>query len=81
MGCFSMFMYACRGTVANIFLSWSYATILVFILGMAGKAMIPETTSLGYVSWDIGHLAKGYDAYMRNVKPTQEFINDFFAPD
>lgn len=31
MGCFSMFMYACRGTVANIFLSWSYATILVFI--------------------------------------------------
>lgn len=31
-GCCSQFMYACRGTIANLFLSWSYATILVFLL-------------------------------------------------
>ena len=67
--------------IAEIVEKVSKETTLVFILGMAGKAMIPETTKLGYVSWDIGHLAKGYDAYMRKILPTQEFINDFFAPD
>lgn len=55
--------------------------ILVFILGMAGKAMIPETTQMGYISWDIGHLAKSYDAYMKNVEYTQENIANFYAPD
>lgn len=55
--------------------------VLVFILGMAGKAMIPETTKLGYVSWDIGHLAKSYDAYMKNVTYTKENIASFYAPD
>lgn len=31
-GCYSQFMFACRGTIANMFLSWSYATLLMFIL-------------------------------------------------
>ena len=30
-GCGSLLMYACRGTIANLFLSWSYATILVLL--------------------------------------------------
>ncbi len=30
--------------------------ILIFILGMAGKAMISEVTCLGYTAWDIGHV-------------------------
>ncbi len=55
--------------------------LLIFILGMAGKAMIPEVTDLGYVAWDIGHLAKGYNAYMTNMEATKENISDFFAPD
>lgn len=31
-GCCSQFMFACRGTIAIMFLSWSYATILVYLL-------------------------------------------------
>lgn len=30
-GCFSQIMYVCRGAIGNMFLSWSYATILLFI--------------------------------------------------
>lgn len=56
-------------------------TFLLFILGMSGKAMIPEVTELGYVAWDIGHLAKSYDAYMKNIEYTEENVANFFAPD
>ena len=30
--CCSQFMFSCRGTIANMFLSWSYATILLFLI-------------------------------------------------
>lgn len=55
--------------------------LLVFILGMAGKAIIPEVTEMGYCAWDIGHMAKSYNAYMTNMNPTEENIKNFFAPD
>ncbi len=56
-------------------------TIIVFILGMAGKAMIPEVTDLGYVAWDVGHLAKSYNAFMTNMQVTPENMANFYAPD
>lgn len=56
--------------------------LLIFILGMAGKAMIPEVTDMGYIAWDIGHLAKGYNAYMAGmILQTPESISNFYAPD
>lgn len=55
--------------------------LMVFILGMAGKAMIPEVTDLGYCAWDVGHLAKSYNAYRHNMQPTKENIEEFYAPD
>lgn len=55
--------------------------LVVFILGMAGKAMIPELTDLGYVCWDLGHLAKYYNAYLSEVKGTETAIRNFYAPD
>mgnify|MGYP002767304946 CR=1 FL=1 len=55
--------------------------LLIFILGMAGKAMIPEVTAMGYCAWDIGHLTKSYNAYMNNMQPTNENIRNFYAPD
>ena len=56
--------------------------LLIFILGMAGKAMIPEVTDMGYTAWDIGHLAKGYNAYMTGMDGNDaENVADFFAPD
>ena len=56
--------------------------LLIFILGMAGKAMIPEVTDMGYTAWDIGHLAKGYNAYRTGeILQTNESISSFYAPD
>ena len=55
--------------------------LIVFILGMAGKAMIPELTDLGYMCWDVGHLAKYYNAYMTNMEWSKENIAKFYAPD
>ena len=43
--------------------------------------MIPEVTDMGYCAWDIGHLAKSYNAYMNNMQPTKENIKNFYAPD
>lgn len=54
---------------------------IAFILGMAGKAMIPELTDKGYTCWDIGHLAKYYDVYKRGIPGTKENIAKFYAPD
>lgn len=31
-GCCSQLMYVCRGAIGNMFLSWSYATILLYLL-------------------------------------------------
>ena len=56
-------------------------TILVFILGMAGKAMIPELMDYGYTCWDVGHLAKYYNAYMSEMVWSNEARVKFYAPD
>lgn len=55
--------------------------LLVFILGMAGKAMIPDLVNIGYTCWDVGHLAKYYDAYMKNMIWDSENTKKFYMPD
>lgn len=55
--------------------------LIIFILGMAGKAMIPELCDEGYVCWDVGHLAKSYNAFMCKMAPTPENISNFYSPD
>lgn len=55
--------------------------LVLFILGMAGKALIPVLTEAGYMCWDVGHLAKYYNAYMSQMEGTQEAIRNFYAPD
>lgn len=55
--------------------------IIVFILGMAGKVIISELAEHGYTCWDVGHLAKYYDAFMKGYENTQQNIEEFYAPD
>lgn len=55
--------------------------IVVFILGMAGKCMIPELTDNGYLCLDVGHLAKYYDVNKRRVVYSKDMSDKFFAPD
>lgn len=67
--------------INNITNNVSKDKILVFILGQAGKAMIPELTDMGYICWDVGHLAKYYNAYMTNMEWNKENKAKFYAPD
>lgn len=53
----------------------------VFILGPCAKALVYKLAEKGYMAWDIGHLAKDYDAYMRGIDKTEENIVEFFKPD
>ncbi len=54
---------------------------VVIILGMAGKAMVPELAEKGFMAWDVGHMAKAYDAFRRQIVFTPEFQREFVAPD
>lgn len=55
--------------------------LIVFILGMAGKVMISELTEQGYICWDVGHLAKFYNAYKKSEIMTEKEKKLFYAPD
>lgn len=56
-------------------------SIIVFILGMAGKVMTAELAEEGYICWDVGHLAKYYDAFMHGIENTDENVKKFYEPD
>lgn len=53
----------------------------VFILGPCSKALVYKLTQNGYMAWDVGHLAKDYDAYMRGIEKNEKNIVEFFRPD
>ena len=56
-------------------------TILCFILGPTSKALVYELTKCGYIAWDIGHMAKDYDMYMKKQEKTASVIDKFYKPD
>lgn len=51
------------------------------ILGPASKVLVDDLTKAGYTAWDVGHLAKDYDAYRKRLNRTKEDIGRFYAPD
>lgn len=55
--------------------------IVCAILGMTAKILVYDLTNLGYMAWDIGHLAKDYDAYMKKMDKTKENADKFWDPD
>ncbi len=55
--------------------------IICLILGMTATAMVADLTDLGYVAWDIGHIAKDYNSYMTKEAKTKENMDKFWAPD
>jgi hypothetical protein len=55
--------------------------LIVFILGQSGKAMIVQLADMGYTCWDVGHLAKYYNAFMTGMEWTAENTAKFYAPD
>lgn len=55
--------------------------LLLFILGPCSKALVYELSQRGRIAWDIGHLAKDYDWFMKGIKVSDENIIKFFSPD
>ena len=55
--------------------------LVCLILGQTATAMVPDLTDMGYMAWDVGHLAKDYDAYMKKTEKTQKNMDAFWAPD
>lgn len=55
--------------------------LVCVILGPTSKVLVSDLTKAGYMAWDIGHLAKDYDAYRKRLNRTREEIGRFYAPD
>lgn len=54
---------------------------IVLILGPCSKVLAWELSKRGFIAWDVGHLAKDYDMYMKRVEKSEENIIDFYRPD
>lgn len=61
--------------------SYSKEKVLAFILGPTSKALVHILSQEGYIAWDIGHLAKDYDFYMKGSNRDGDNIASFFAAD
>lgn len=55
--------------------------LVCLILGQTATAMAVDLTDMGYMAWDVGHVAKDYDAYMKKTEKTQKNMDAFWAPD
>ena len=55
--------------------------IVCLILGMTATVLAADLTDRGYIAWDIGHMAKDYDAYMKKLDKTDENMDKFWDPD
>lgn len=56
---------------------------LCFILGPAATVIAYDLAQEGYMAWDIGHIAKEYDAYGKFIEGNRKVFHTpiFFAPD
>lgn len=55
--------------------------LICFILGPTSKILVSELTKEGFLAWDLGHLAKDYDAYKSRKMRSEQDIQKFFEPD
>ncbi len=55
--------------------------LLCIILGQTATVLVPDLTDLGYMAWDVGHVAKDYDAYMKGMEKNEANTSSFWAPD
>lgn len=56
-------------------------SFICVILGQTAKVLVADLADRGYLAWDVGHLAKDYDVYMRGVAKTKENMDEFWAAD
>ena len=62
-------------------MTYSKDHILCFVLGPTATVLTYELSQQGYIAYDIGHMAKDYNAFMNKEPRTPENSAKFFAPD
>lgn len=55
--------------------------LVCVILGPCSKVLVRDLAKAGYLAWDIGHLAKDYDSYIKRAGRNKDDIARFYAPD
>lgn len=55
--------------------------LICLILGPTATAMAFDLTDAGYMAWDVGHIAKDYDVYMKRTEKSFENHANFWNPD
>ena len=79
--CPSKNAFSCYDKILEVARQFPMEATLCFILGPTATAAAFELSQEGRIAWDIGHIAKDYDAYRKAVPRTQEAVEEFFAPD
>ncbi len=59
----------------------AYQKTFICILGPTSNILVYNLTKKGYMAWDIGHLAKDYNAYMKKIEKNEKNTLKFFKPD
>lgn len=67
--------------ISNIQKSIPKNYLICLILGMTATALAKDLSDLGYTAWDIGHIAKDYDCYMKQTPKTKQNMDAFWDPD
>lgn len=57
------------------------SSTLCFILGPTATVVAYDLAQEGYTAWDIGHIAKEYDAYMKYLDGNKNSLKNFYDPD
>lgn len=58
--------------------AYTPGALVCLMMGMTATAMAIELSACNIMAWDIGHIAKEYDAFMRKVEKTQENMDAFW---
>lgn len=55
--------------------------LVLIILGPTATVLAYDIAKLGYQALDLGHIAKDYNSYLKNVNHTKETISNFISAD
>lgn len=55
--------------------------IIILMCGPTAKVLCSDLTKLEYRALDLGHIAKDYDWYKRDIPRAEDSCSNFFAPD
>lgn len=56
-------------------------TLVILMAGPTAKVLADDLSRIGYRALDLGHIAKSYDYYMRNIIFTADIEEEFWKPD